>query len=827
MSNVNVQSSLMLSRKSKHSIKNKNKTQNGGRDNREYSIDDLFKFIDLYFKQKNVMYTHLYNSFDKLLDEDIPNFLKNNNGLISEKITNEKVYKYRLIYEDISIKPPFIETEDEIMYPQDARTRKLTYGVNIVATIKQVQEITDIASGEVTTKVIEPIEYEYPITSIPIMVRSKYCSLNLKKGYDKSECKYDPGGYFIVTGSEKVVMTLERMIDNRPLVFIKKDSNSTTYNIQVNSKSYKTDMMQVINIRIKKNNVITIRAPILNEIPVFVLLQALGLESDMDILNYIVYDKTDMDMINLVRISLENSKIEMNGKKIISQEEAINYLTTKMRFIRRYNETDKNIKQQEKKIHLMQQLKENLLPHVEENYTEKAYYLGYMINRLLQAYLGRIKPDDRDNFVNKRFETPGVLILELFKKHYNKMLAEVSKFFKKRNPDDENPLNVINQIKPNIIKQGLKTALLTGSWNKRKGVAQMLPRLSYLQTISTLRRFNSPTVEANNKLTGPRHLHPSQPGSSCYIETSEGAKVGLVKNLSLIGTFTVMKNSQYDDLKAYLKPKVENIQDINPRLIKNYSRVLLNGEIIGLTDNPRELYEELKTMKYNQSIDPMVGIAHDIRSEIESKDLRINCDSGRIVHPVIRVENNQVMLTKEITDLISIDDKDNVTKITNWNNFLVKYPGVIEFIDSDEQANAMVAMYPNDVKEMRIRMEESANKITEMTDDEIKDVLNRYDDLTYIKYTHCEIHPSLLLGAVVTNIPFSQCNQGPRNIFQYSQARQAMGIYATNYRDRLDISYILYHTQRPIVTTRTMKYVNSQILPAGENVIVAIAAYTG
>lgn len=471
------------------------------------NIDYIYRFIDLFFKQKNVMYTHLYNSFDKLLDEDITNFLKNNNSVFFERITKDKVYKYKFKFEDIAIKPPFIEMDDEIMFPQHARIRNLTYASKLVATITQTQEIIDIATDEVITKIIGQPEYEYPITNIPIMVRSKYCSLNLKKLYDKSECEYDPGGYFIVNGSEKVVMSLERMIDNRPLVFIKKDSSSVSYTVQVNSKSHKTELMQIINIRMRKDNTLTIKVPILNEIPVFILMRALGIESDSDIINYCVYDHDDIDMINIVRISLENSRPENEDIKIVTQEDALNHLTSHLRVLKKYNETDKVIKQQEKRIHLMQLLKDNFFPHIEGSLIEKAFYIGYMINRLLQCFLGRIKPDDRDSYINKRVDLPGQLIFELFKQFYKKMLNECNKFFKKRNQDDDNPLNIINQIKPNIIEQGLKTALLTGAWGKKKGVAQMLQRLTYLQTLSSLRRINSPTVDAStNKLTSPRHL---------------------------------------------------------------------------------------------------------------------------------------------------------------------------------------------------------------------------------------------------------------------------------------------------------------------------------
>lgn len=796
--------------------------------NNMIDIESVYKFIDLYFKQKNIMYTHLYNSFDKLLDEDIPNFLKNTKSIFFEKITKDKVYRYMFKYDDIAIKPPFIDMDDEIMFPQHARIRNLTYGSKLVATITQIQEITDIATDTVTTKVIGVPEYEYPITNIPIMIRSKYCALNLKKGYDKSECEYDPGGYFIVNGSEKVVMSLERMIDNRPLVFIKKDSTSFNYTVQVNSKSHKNDLMQIINIRMKKDNTLSIRVPILNEIPVFILMRALGIESDSDIINFCVYDPNDIDMINIIRLSLENSKPEKGNDKIINQTDALNYLTSKLRVIKRYNETSKEIKQQEKRLHLIQLLKDNFLPHIEGGLTEKAFYLGYMINRLLQCFLGRIKPDDRDSYINKRVDLPGQLIFDLFKQYYKKMLNECNKFFKKRNPDDDNPLNVINQIKPNIIEQGLKTALLTGTWGKKKGVAQMLQRLSYLQMLSSLRRINSPTVDAStNKLTSPRHLHSSLVGPICFIETSEGHKVGLVKSLSLIGNVTVMRNSQIDVIKSVIRNKVINIQDIPIKNIGKYTRVLVNGEIIGLTNQPKVLYDELKKMKYNGTFDPLTSIVHDIRSEIECKDIRINCDTGRIYHPVLRVVNNELLLGKNMTELISIDDKESTTKITSWNQFMMKFPGIVEYIDTDEKYNAMIALFPSEVETMKQKMIKSKELVSKLQPNDFKNIVNRYDQFTYVKYTHCEIHPSLLIGVVVANIPYCECNQGPRNIFQYSQARQAMGIYATNWRDRLDISYILYHPQRPIVTTRTMKYIGSEQIPAGENCIVAIACYTG
>ena len=212
----------------------------GGAENsrNNINIDNTFKLIDLYFKQKNIMYTHLYNSYDKMIDEDVPNFLKNNTNIFFEKITKDKVYRYKFQYDNISIKPPFIDMDNEMMFPDHARTRNLTYAGKLVATITQIQEVVDIATDTVETKVIGQPEYEYPIAILPIMIRSKYCSLNLTKGKDGSECRFDPGGYFIVNGSEKVVMALERMIDNRPLVFIKNDYTAIIHTVQVNSKNH-------------------------------------------------------------------------------------------------------------------------------------------------------------------------------------------------------------------------------------------------------------------------------------------------------------------------------------------------------------------------------------------------------------------------------------------------------------------------------------------------------------------------------------------------------------------------------------------------------------
>lgn len=790
-------------------------------------VDNVYKLTDLYFSQKDIMYSHHHHSFDKFIDNDIRSLLANGENIFFERQQDNFLYKYRFVFTDIAVKPPTLDMEDDLLFPHEARTRDLTYSCKIVATVTQVQEILNISTGEVITNIVGTPEQEYPVAIIPVMVKSKYCSLNLKKGFDKHECKYDPGGYFIVNGSEKVIMSLEKMIENKPLVFTKKDGTSIIHTLQINSRSPKTDMIQIVNLRLAKDGKLLVKISILNEVPVFALMRALGIESDKDIINYTVYDMYDKDMISIIRASLEDTVNEHTDNKILTQDQALRYLVTKMKVNKpRYTETDESLREREKIDHLKNLLNTSFLPHMNTDLIHKGYYLGYMINKLLKAYLGRIDIDDRDSFVNKRIDLPGTLLFELFKQAYRKMLNECNKIFKKRNNNDDNPQVIINQIKPNIVEQVLKTALLTGAWTKRKGVAQVLQRLTYLYTLSSLRRINSPTVDAStNKLTSPRHLHGTQVGFVCGTEVPEGHKVGLVKNLAIMANVTIELPSQRKIIKSYIANKIKDIQDIVPSEIKYYTKVFLNGEWLGLTKNAHELFRFLKKLKYDGKIDTHTSISYETLSEVESDELKIYCDGGRLFRPVLRVENNEILLKQEHLDMISFDNKKSQTSISSWNELLSKYRDIIEYIDVDEQYNSLIAQTPSNVIEMKKRMVDSIKKVKNIVRG--NPVVNRYDSMMYVKYTHCDIHPSMFLGIVASNIPFANHNPGVRNSYQYSQARQAMGIYASNYRDRLDLAYILYHLQKPLVNTKAMKYVNTDMLPFGENCIVALLCYTG
>lgn len=787
----------------------------------ELDTNDLFKVSDLYFSKKYMMFRHLINSYDKFIEEDIFKFLltKHKSHIFHETISQNKIIRHRIVYNNIAIEPPTLGNEIELLSPKDARQKSYTYSLKILADVYQEQEIIDIQSysanisnGIVVRQIGEKIN-QLPIANIPLMIRSKYCNLHKLVGNEEhSECEYDPGGYFIVNGAEKVIVSQDRIVENKPLIFVKKDQNTIIYTVQINSRTYDPFFQnQLLILKMKKNGIITYQNPIFNEINVFILLRILGIETDKDIIKYTVYDLDDVYAISIIKKSLDEC-VNDKGVKIVTKVDALDYLITKLKIINKlYTETNETIKYEQKKRHILDLLTNNFLPHIKGGLLYKAYYLGYAINKLLKVYIGKLAPDDRDSYINKRVELAGDLLYELFRNGYKKVINECNKFFISRNETEDNPINVLHQLKPTIIEQGLKKALSTGDWGKRKGVAQMQQRLTYLQSISFLRRVDAPNSDAGAKLTSPGQLHPSSVGFLCPIQTPEhGTGVGMKKHFNIITSVTIMENDIYELLLKIVKSKIQKIEEIAFENFKYTYKVFVNGEWIGMATDINKIYKELVEMKNNGK---MGNKTTSIIRDPINYELKIYCDGGRMYRPIICVENNKLLLDK--THIKAITSK----KIKSWEEFMRTFD-VIQYMDVESQPYMMIADMNYTVKLMHDRMISNAKYKLDTT-------THRYDDAQFVRYSHCEIHPSLLLGEVAVGIPFAHHNPGTRNIYQYAQGRQGIGIYNTKYRHRLDISAVLYNPQRPLVTTKAAKYTNVEVLPPGENVVVAIATYTG
>ena len=925
------------------------------------NIDEILK---LYFKQPKVLYEHLFASYHQLIEELIPYSLSQEKNYFYQNVVGDVIYGHMFKCSNIRIKPSTFDNDNEIKFPKDARKNHLNYFTTIVTSIVQVVEKTNILTGEVTVKEVGEVEKEVAIGNIPVMVGSKICSTQIKKDRH-GECKYDPGGYFIVGGQEKIVMSIEKMVDNKPLVFIKKDSSypeGQVYNLQINSK--KTgwdDTLQIVTIKNRKDNDITITSSTLLDVPIFVMFRALGVETDQDIISKITYDLTDVKMINLLRKSMENSTDDQ-GVVIKTHEEAVEYLASKLRKNRMISQTDEKLAKIQKKMMLEKILRQDFLPHLGEDLPKKICYLGYMVNKLLNVWLNRVEPDDRDALQNKRIETPGILIGQLFRQNWKKMLNEIGKLFAKKNTSDENPINIINQIKPAIIEQGIKTALATGIWgmNKtKKGVAQSLQRLSWPQFTSYLRRVMAPSLDAsttkvtsirqgqnlqcqflclsgdaeiltnngmklikdfdgteivktinkdtlevedskiynfftlvpdklfkivttNNKSIKATEDHPfltSQPfyetnvwtklkdlkvGSkiygyennettelivksleqveiekvydfttesenhsfvastftthNCIVETPEGAKIGIVKSLAMSSSVTHQNISQYEIVNSLLKSaKIKHPADIDSLQMKHYCKIFINGDWVGICNikDTTTLYELLKTKRREGVIDKNTTMCLDF----SKKEIKIYFDGGRLIRPVLIVNDNKIGITKEVMEDVNTEllSKDYAK---GWKKLLTKFTNLIEYEDIESSNYIMCADKFYRLKEV----EDNRHRTVENTE---ASKINRYGEYRWIKYTHCDFHAWTQLGIIAGNIPFSNHNHSGRNIIHFSQAKQAIGLYATSYKDRMDISQVLYYPQIPIVTTKTMEYNNCLDLPYGENAIVAIASYNG
>ena len=809
-----------------------NSSNNDVNDSELLTTERLFDIIDERYRKKNILYEHLHNSYNECINNIINHYQLSDN-IIDETKIGDLVYKYSLKYENFHIRPATIDNGENLLYPMDAIDKKITYSLKIIAKVSQIQEVYNLNTKQIiSTKVIEPSAERETLVQLPIMVHSKYCSLEINKAHTERECEYNPGGYFIVNGNEKVVMCIEKMIENKPLVFTKKEGDTTFHQVQINSRSSNTNiMMQSIQIRIKKTQDILIKVPIFKDstISVFVIMRALGLETDKEIINYVTFNENDIDMINILKTAINLSK--KDGKKLIlNKVDAYLNLTGKLTVNKKFSDKDKKMAYDEKREHLETVLRQAFLPHLNglhhnDILKAKAMYLGLMVHKLLNCYLGRTQLDDRDSFINKIIETPGDTLFEAYKTNYKKVMSDANKIFKKRmeslkqdsnlSSPHENPPNIINQIKPNTIKQNIESMLSTGTFGNKVGVAQPYQRLTYFQSLELLRRVDALSVDAStSKLLGPRHYNTSQVGMLCPVESPEHAKIGLVKHLTLLSSITI-NNKEHAGLTYNIlidNKHFIHLNNHNPLLLNRYIKVMLNGEWVGVTLEAIKLYDDLKSLKQRQILFPTTGIIYDIRI----KEIRIRTEGGRLYKQFLSVKNLEIVLTDKIIDDI-IESDLNVNK---WDYLMTKYPEAIDNIDVDEQYYSLIA-YSRDL------VKQSKKSSTLIYEDNDKPNINRYDESTIKRYTHCEIHPQLVVGIIASNIPFSNHNQGPRNIFQYAQGKQAMGIYASNHRFRIDISYILYHCQRALVNTRVAKYTHANILPCGENAVVMIASYTG
>ena len=531
------------------------------------------------------------------------------------------------------------------------------------------------------------------------------------------------------------------------------------------------------------------------------MFRALGIISDKDICEKIVLDIKNEKLATMLN-ALQASIIESNT--CLTKEEALLYITQHVMYTP--INMDKESGAKKKQEFTNEVITNDLFPHC-KTWTQKVYFMGYMTNKLLQCSFEWTLPDDRDSYVNKRIDLTGTLINNLFRNYFNKLVKDMQKQIVReinngswKSSEDYNSIinltNIYKIIKSTTIENGLKRALATGDFgikhtnSNKVGVAQVLNRLTYISSLSHLRRINTP-IDKSGKLIPPRKLHNSSWGYLCPAETPEGAGVGVVKNMSYMTHIT--NPTQSTPLYEYVEPYITALDDVEPHELHNKVKVFVNGIWIGISDNPCKLYDELKNKKYQGIINIYTSIVFNYKD----MEIRVCNDAGRLTRPVLRVSNNKTMLKKTYF-------KELKSGNLGWNDLLTNIKlenSVIEYIDPAEQNTSMISMSPCDLRKAHIDK---------------------------IKYTHCEIHPSTIFGILASCIPFPQNNQFPRNTFQCAMGKQAMGMYTTNFDSRMDkTAYVLNYSMRPLVDTRVMNLIQLNKIPSGSPVIVAIMTYSG
>jgi DNA-directed RNA polymerase II subunit RPB2 len=483
--------------------------------------------------------------------------------------------------------------ETRPLYPNEARLRNLTYSVPVYVQVscKQyaIDENRQIIGDE---PVVEfppkdaPMNPEF-LGYLPMMLKTKYCTLNGISDRDKTqrgECIYDQGGYFIISGSEKVVIAQERLSNNHVYCFQKKQPSKLSWVCETRSHATSAKPTSTMYLQMYAKGMKgaisahQIRATIpyvRQEVPVVVLFRALGLEADKTILEHIMYDLSDTEMMERFRASLEEAEPVQN------QTVALDFIGKRGSAI--------NVARRERVQYARELLQKELLPHVgmDENCeTKKAFFLGYTVHKMLMCSLGRAEEDDRDHFGKKRLDLAGPLMAGLFRTLFLKLLKEARRYLQKC-LEENRDFNLMMTINPKIISSGLNYSLATGNWgdklkSSKAGVAQVLNRLTYASALSHLRRLNTPLAK-EGKLAKPRHLHCTHWGMVCPAETPEGHAIGLVKNLALMASITV-GSPAIQILDFLMEWGTENLEEITPRDIADprVTKVFVDGSWIGV-----------------------------------------------------------------------------------------------------------------------------------------------------------------------------------------------------------------------------------------------------
>ena len=813
-----------------------------------YREMDPWAILDTYFRDHLYPFNkHHLDSFREFLRTHIPNTIRSYNPItmIKEDATGEETLRVEVYVGDkggdkIFIERPTVLDADGkpmLLTPQEARLRDLTYAAHLFADVR----IDYFKDGET-----QPISKVFPMTfigSIPLMLHSEPCVLHAQGSkvlQGLGECSMDPGGYFIVDGKEKVIVSQERIATNR--LFVKENDGDDEVSISgtINCTSAtnlvpRTVTMQVLRKANPKEEIrkvegaILVSLPSINGyIPLGVLFRALGVESDRQMVELIcgpLEGDIPVQFQDFIRPSLVHAAGIANGK-----DRGVYNITDALEYMRKRTTYDSVI--QVRSI-----LSQDLFPHLPENLAIKAIYLGYLVGQVMRTKLGLMRPSDRDSYIFKRVDISGFLLAQLFqqgygsfRKHIRDTLDYEYHYSPWKNIGGVEELvrqeNLMRIFPPGIVTD-LFHRSLKGNWgaeeDPEQGKVQDLGRISYIGFLSHLRRVNMP-LDRSIKLTSPHRLHAQQWGIMCPFESPDGASIGYLKNFALMTQITF--GTSVDNIRTCLDDlDVDRVENVSIPLLHdaNAVRVFINGTLHGVTKRPNIVTRALRLFRRNGLLNPFVSIAWNI----VEREIRILTEAGRPCRPLLILDeatHDLVYSRYQGRSKLSWYDLIFGSRVSEQDRNAKGY-----YKDSYKSPFAMMEFQNMQLEGILVELEKTQACIeyVDIEEENTRFVAMKSEEIQ-LRHTHLEIHPSTIFSVVTQIVPFANHNQAPRVIFHGAQSKQALGVYATNFHKRFDtMGYIQHYPQRRIVSTRGSHYNGNDRMPNGCNVIVAVATHTG
>jgi DNA-directed RNA polymerase subunit B len=718
----------------------------------------MWPLINDILRREGVARQHL-NSYNEFMERGLQSIIDE----VGEIEIETAEYPYKIKLGKIKLQQPRImELDGSITHvaPVEARLRNLTYASPVML------ECSIVEDGKI-------LESRFiHVGDMPVMAKSNACILhNLvePKLIELGEDPRDPGGYFVINGSERVIVGLEDLSYNKIIVDVEETTGALLYKAKVYSSivGYRAKLELIM----RPDGSIVAKIPGSPvDIPLITLVRALGLESDRDIANAVSLNETIQD-------ELEPS-FEKIGE-ITTSRDSIVYISKRIApgMLEEFQ-----IKRAETLLDW------GLLPHLgknPDNRHEKALFLGEAASKLIELKLGWIDTDDKDHYGNKVIKFAGQMLADLFRTAFRNLIRDM-KYQLERSGQKRGINAVAAAVRPGIISDKLNNAIATGNWGRgRVGVTQLLDRTNYMSTISHLRRIQSPLSRSQPNFEA-RDLHATHFGRICPAETPEGSNCGLVKNLALSAIISVSVPSAEIIEKLY-ELGVQHVDEANEDIRRKGARVFVDGKLIGYAENGRGTSDTLKNLRRSGKIHPHVGVYfYSSGNPNATNRLYVSCNAGRVLRPLAIIGEGKSLVTNEIIEKIS-------KKFLSWSDLL--YMGIIELVDANEEENCYISM---DVDKL-----EGIN-------------------------THLEIFPSAILGVGASIIPYPEHNQSPRNTYESAMAKQSLGFSTPlmNASTYVRQHFMLY-PQTPTVSTKAISLLGLDDRPTGQNCIVAVLPFEG